>query len=84
MLMEIEGIMTSTYRYHHNQGSNIVGGCNDAGLGGLQVEPALDAGDHHVDQPVDAHALHRGRHGEEDEEPLGAPEPVEEGKGKAA
>ena len=76
--------MTLTYRYHHNQGSNIVGGGNDAGLGRLQVEPALDAGDHHVDQPVDAHALHRGRHGEEDEEPLGAPEPVEEGKGKAA
>ena len=73
-----------THRYHNYQGSNIVGGCNDAGLGGLEVESALDAGDHHVDQPVDANALHRRSQREEDEEPLGAPEPVEEGKREAA
>ena len=73
-----------THRYHHYQGPNIVGGCNDAGLGGLEVEPALDAGDHDVDQPVDADALHRRSHREEYEEPLWAPEPVEEREGEAA
>ena len=74
----------NVHRYHHHQGADVVGGGDDAGLGGLQVEPPLDAGDDHVDQAVDAHALHGGCQGEEDQEPLGAPEPVEEGEWETA
>ena len=74
----------NVHRYHDHQGADVVGGGDDAGLGGLQVEPPLDAGDDHVDQAVDAHALHGGCQREEDQEPLGAPEPVEEGEWEAA
>ena len=39
---------------HDHQGADVVGGGDGARLGGLQAEPPLDRGDHHVDEAVDA------------------------------
>ena len=64
-------------RDHDQQGPDVVRGGYHPRLRGLEPEPSLYRGDHHVDEAVDAEALHEGGHREENKEPFWTAEHIQ-------